>query len=299
MQWVLFNGLVVFLLALDLFVFHRGNRKVSVREGLLWTLFWIFLAVGFTLFTYFSRGPEVAVKFFSGYVIEKFLSLDNLFVMTAIFSFFKVPLNYQRRVLYWGVLGALVMRLSFIIGGTLLITKFHWALFLLGAFLVFTGVKFLFHKGSSLERQHKKLMSFLKRYLPMTESYHGDKFFIKKSGRWLATPLFLVLLMIEYMDVIFAVDSIPAIFAITTDPFIIYTSNVFAILGLRSLHLVLAAYMERFQALQGGLAAILIVIGLETLLSFVYTVPTFVTLILITLILLCSLLYSRSKNLSV
>jgi tellurite resistance protein TerC len=249
MQWILFNSLIVVLVLLDLFVFHRKSKHLKAMEAFLWSGFWIILALAFNLFIYFSRGGEVALQFFLGYLIEKLLSVDNLFVFVMIFHFFKTPAEEQREILYWGILGAFIMRLLFILGGLSLMERFHWMIYLLGAFLIFTGIKFFFQKEKRRLADTALFFSLIKRIFP-------------KASRF-----FITLLAIEYTDVIFALDSLPAIFAITKNPFIVYTSNVFAILGLRSLYFVLAAYMKQFRNLKYFLGAILVLVGLKMLFS--------------------------------
>lgn len=242
---------------------------MTIREALFWSLGWIFLALCFNGYIYYAMGQTAALQFFIGYLIEKALSLDNLIVIAFTFSYFKVPAQYQRKVLYLGILGALVMRLIFILVGTALIEKFHAVFYLLGLFLIYTGIKFFFEKPSKKEVGKNFLVMLLRKWFPVTKEYHDGHFFIKRAGKWFATPLCIVVLAIEYVDVIFAVDSLPAIFAITLDPFIIYTSNVFAILGLRSLYFVLSASLKRFRHLKKGLACLLVLIGLKMLLSLV------------------------------
>lgn len=235
-SWYLWGGFHLFvfgMLALDLGVFHRKSHAVSVREATIWSVVWISLALLFGGGLFLWQGPEMGMAWLTGYVIEKSLSVDNIFVFVLIFSYFKVPGEYQHRVLFWGVLGALVMRAALIFAGAALLEQFHWIIYVFGAFLIFTGVKMALPTAEDLHPQENALVKAVRRLMPVTQEYHGEHFFIKQAGKWLATPLFLVLVMVESSDLIFAVDSIPAIFAVTREPFIVYTSNVFAILGLR------------------------------------------------------------------
>jgi tellurite resistance protein TerC len=234
-MWVGFNLFVLAMLALDLGIFHRKAHVVSLKEAAVWSIVWITLALVFNSGIYFWSGPEPALKFFTGYLIEKSLSVDNIFVFVLIFSAFSVPAAFQHRVLFWGILGALLMRGTLILAGSVLLNEFHWIIYVFGAFLILTGIKMAFQRHAEQHPEDNPLVRLVRRLLPMTNGYEGDRFFVRRAGKWLATPLLLVLLSVEFTDLIFAVDSIPAIFAVTQDPFIVYTSNVFAILGLRSL----------------------------------------------------------------
>ena len=276
--WVGFNLFILALLALDLGIFHRKAHEIRVREALIESGYWIGLALLFNVVVYFWQGREVALQFLAGYVIEKSLSVDNIFVFILIFSYFKVPAKYQHKVLFWGIVGALVMRAIFITAGIVLIHKFHWIIYVFGAFLVFTGIRLAFEKDKEIHPENNPVLKLFKRFMPTTDSYEGDKFFIRKSGKLFATPLFLVLLVIEVTDVVFAVDSIPAILAITRDPFIVYSSNAFAILGLRALFFALAGIMGMFHHLHYGLAAILGYVGVKMLLSDIYKIPIVISL---------------------
>jgi tellurite resistance protein TerC len=280
------------MLALDLGVFHRKAHVIQIREALLWSGFWIALALLFNLSIYFWRGPETALEFLTGYLIEKSLSVDNLFVFLLIFSYFDVPPLYQHKVLFWGILGALIMRAIFIAAGITLIQAFHWVIYLFGIFLILTGIKLAFHKEREIHPERNPVIRIFRRLMPVSDQYDGDKFVVKKSGKFLFTPLFIVLLMIETTDVIFAVDSIPAILAITLDPFIVYTSNVFAILGLRALYFALAGMLRLFHHLHYGLSAILVLVGIKMLLADIYKIPTVIALGLIAGILLLSIIAS-------
>jgi tellurite resistance protein TerC len=268
------------MLALDLGVFHRSPHAVKVKEALIWSLVWIALAACFGVLVHFAFGHERALEFAAGYVIEKALSVDNLFVFVVIFGAFQVPARSQHRVLFWGVLGALVMRAVFIAAGSALLLRFHWLIYLFGAFLVFTAIKLARSRGDEPEKSPLEGRTYktLQRWLNATSELDGERFFTKKNGRRLATPLFIVLLLVELTDVIFAVDSIPAVFAVTTDPFIVFTSNVFAILGLRSLYFVLADFVQRFHYLKPALAIVLGFVGVKMLLTGVVHVPTLVSL---------------------
>ena len=276
--WVGFNLFIFAMLALDLGIFHRKAHEIRVREALIESGYWIGLALLFNVVVYFWQGREVALQFLTGYVIEKSLSVDNIFVMILIFAYFRVPAKYQHKVLFWGIVGALVMRAIFITAGIVLIHKFHWIIYVFGAFLIFTGIKLALEKDKEIHPEKNFVLKFFKRFMPTTDSYEGDKFFIKKAGKLLATPLFLVLLVVEATDVVFAVDSIPAILAITHDPFIVYSSNAFAILGLRALFFALAGVMGMFHHLHYGLAAILGFVGVKMLLSDIYKIPIGISL---------------------
>ncbi len=276
--WVGFNLFILAMLALDLGIFHRKAHEIRVREALIESGYWIALALIFNGVVYFWQGREVALQFLTGYVIEKSLSVDNIFVMILIFAYFRVPAKYQHKVLFWGIVGALVMRAIFITVGIVLIHQFHWIIYVFGAFLIFTGIKLALEKDKEIHPENNPVLKLFKRFMPTTDSYEGDKFFIKKAGKLLATPLFLVLLIVESTDVIFAVDSIPAILAITHDPFIVYSSNAFAILGLRALFFALAGIMSMFHHLHYGLAVILGFVGVKMLLSDIYKIPIGISL---------------------
>ena len=302
--WIGFNILVLAMLALDLGVFHRQAHEVKVKEALIWSAVWIALAMLFNAGIYFWRGSEVALEFFTGYLIEKSLSVDNIFVFILIFSYFSVPALYQHKVLFWGILGALLMRAILIAVGATLIAKFHWIIYVFGGFLIITGVKMALQKSTGIHPEKNPLVRLFKRFMPVANEYHGEKFFIKENGRRFATPLFIVLLMVEFTDLVFAVDSIPAIFAITKDPFIVYTSNVFAILGLRSLYFALAGVMGYFHYLKIGLALVLVFVGAKMMVVDIYKIPIGLSLSVVGGILLLSVLASliwprRSENIPV
>ena len=290
--WIGFNLLVVALLAIDLGVFHRRAHAVSIKEAALWSIVWIALALAFNVAVYFWQGAETALEFFTGYLLEKSLSVDNLFVFVLIFSAFKVPALYQHRVLFWGVLGALVMRGLFIVIGAALLEQFHWIIYVFGVFLIFTGIRMATQRDEELHPEQNPIVKWGRRFLPMTSGYEGARFFVRRAGKWLATPLLLVLLVVETTDVVFAVDSIPAIFAITRDPFIVYTSNVFAILGLRALYFVLAGAVAQFHYLKLGLSAILVFVGAKMALTDFYKIPVTLSLGVIAAILSAAMLAS-------
>jgi tellurite resistance protein TerC len=293
--WIGFHVFVFLMLALDLGVFHKHTHKVPVKEAIIWSLVWITLALLFCLFIYLDKdfGKIRALEFLTGYVIEYSLSVDNIFVFILIFSYFSVKDQYQHKILFWGILGALIMRGIFIFAGVALINRFHWVVLIFGGFLVFTGVRMLFQKEAEVDPEKNAVVKFFRRFLPVTDSLHGDKLIIKQDRRIYATPLFLVLLIIESSDLIFAVDSIPAILAISKNTFIIYTSNIFAILGLRSLYFALAGIMGYFRYLKIGLAFVLTFVGFKMLASyFQFEIPIIASLGIIISILLASILAS-------
>ena len=292
MAWVGFNLFVVAMLVLDLKVFHRKSHEISIREALVWSGVWIGLALIFNVGVYHWLGPQAGLEFLTGYLIEKSLSIDNIFVFLLIFSYFKVPARYQHRVLFWGILGALVMRAIFIFAGISLIQRFHWVIYVFGLFLILTSIKMAFEKDQEIHPEKNPVLRLVRRTIPVTSEYVGRRFCVKQGGRYLVTPLFIVLLVVETTDLIFAVDSIPAILAITIDPFIVYTSNVFAILGLRALYFALAGVMQMFHYLRYGLAAILAFVGVKMLLADLYKIPILVALSIISVILLSSVLVS-------
>jgi tellurite resistance protein TerC len=272
--WILFGIFILAMMALDLGLMNRKSHAVSFKEALLTSLFWIALAFLFNLVVYFWRGPEAAMQFLAGYLIEESLSVDNLFVFLLVFKYFNVPALYLHRVLFWGIFGAIIMRAIFIGVGIALVTRFHWVIYLFGGFLVLTGIKMAFQKDKDLDPEANPVLKLFRRFFPVSDQYEGGKFFIRREGILMATPLFIVLLFIEITDVIFAVDSIPAVFSITLDPFIVYTSNIFAILGLRSLFFVLAGMMDKFRYLQYGLSAILVFVGVKMSISGIYHIST-------------------------
>lgn len=290
--WTGFLLLVVILLALDLGVFHRKAHVIGAKEALFWSCFWIALALIFNGFVFLFLGRDKGIDFFTGYLIEKSLSVDNLFVIAMVFTTFGVPRLYQHRVLFWGILGAIILRGVMILVGVQLIVRFHWIIYVFGAFLLFTGGRMLLGKGHDPDPEHSFVFQIFRRVVPTTNRYDGQHFFTLENGRKLATPLLAALVVVEAMDVVFALDSIPAIFAVTTDPFIVFTSNVFAILGLRSLYFLLADAIDRFKYLDVGLSLILIYVGLKMLASDVFPIPSLVSLGVIVLILTITILVS-------
>jgi len=290
--WVVFNIFVLAMLAIDLGVFHRKAHEIKTKEALIWSAIWITLALLFNLGIYFWRGPQTALEFLTGYLIEKSLSVDNIFIFLLIFSYFRVPALYQHKVLFWGILGALVMRAIFIAAGVTLIQKFHWLIYIFGGFLILTGIKMALEKEKKIHPERNPVLRLFRRFVPVTSDYEGDKFLVKREGRYFATPLFITLLIVETTDVIFAIDSIPAILAITLDPFIVYTSNVFAILGLRSLYFALAGIMQLFHYLHYGLSAILVFVGAKMLLAYIYKIPVDIALGVVAGFLLISVIAS-------
>jgi tellurite resistance protein TerC len=297
------------MLALDLGVFHRKAHVVSIKEAAIWSVVWIALAMLFNLGIYLLWGglvpassytnSEAALTFFTGYLIEKSLSVDNIFVFVLLFTFFAVPAAYQHRVLFWGIIGALLMRGALIAVGAALLKEFHWIIYIFGAFLIFTGIRMALHRNEEMHPERNPLVKLLRKIMPVTENYEDDRFFIRRAGKLMATPLFLVLLLVESTDLIFAVDSIPAIFAVTQEPFIVYTSNVFAILGLRSLYFLLAGVVDKFHYLKLGLSVVLVFVGIKMTLVDLYKIPVALSLGVIAIILTTSIIASliRAKRL--
>jgi tellurite resistance protein TerC len=292
--WIIFNAFVLAMLVLDLFVLNRKSEVVKIKEALWWSAFWVLLAVLFNIGIYIwhPRGEAAAVEFLTGYLIEESLSVDNLFVFMLIFTFFRVPPQYQRKVLFWGIIGALILRGGFILVGVSLLHKFHWIKYILGAFLVFTGVKMVTSKDDEINPQKNPIIKLINKIIPVTKQYHEDKFFVKIRNIYFATPLFIVVLVVETTDVVFALDSIPAILAITDDAFILYTSNVFALLGLRSLYFALAGIMELFHYIHYGLAVILSFVGIKLLTEEYFKIDTMYSLLIVAGILAISILLS-------
>ena len=301
--WIAFNVFVLAMLALDLGVFHRHAHEIKFKEAAGWSVVWISLALVFNagLYLFWDRispnspysNSQAGLAFLTGYLLEKSLSVDNIFVIALIFTYFSVPQQYQHRVLFWGILGALVMRGIMIALGATLIKEFHWIIYIFGAFLIFTGIKMAFHKDEGIDPEKNPLIRIFRRLMPVSNEYDGQKFFTRRNGVLMATPLFLCLLMVEFTDLVFAVDSIPAIFAVTQDPFIVYTSNVFAILGLRSLYFVLAGMMHQFHYLKLGLAVVLTFVGVKMLLTeTAWKIPTELSLLVVAGILVVSVVAS-------
>ncbi|HXZ27242.1 MAG TPA: TerC family protein [Terriglobales bacterium] len=276
--WIAFNLFVLAMLALDLGIFHRRAREMRFREAAGWSLMWVALSLGFWVLLRWWRGPHDALDYLTGYLLEKSLSVDNLFVFLLIFRYFKVPRLHQHTVLFWGVVGALLMRGAFIAAGVTLLARFEWVIYIFGGFLIYSGLKLLHHRKEEIHPEKNPLLRLFKRLVPSTHDYVDNKLLVRQAGRWMATPLLAVLLVVETTDVLFATDSIPAILAITRDAFIVYTSNVFAILGLRALYFVLAGMMDLFHYLHHGLAVVLVFIGVKMLLAHAYPIPTWVAL---------------------
>ena len=290
--WIVFNIFVLGMLAIDLGVFHRKAHAVSIKEAAIWSCVWISLALVFNFGVYYLWGQDKALEFLTGYVIEKSLSVDNLFVFLMVFQYFNTPAEYQHRILFWGIVGALILRAIFIATGSALLSNFHWMIYVFGGFLVVTGIKMLLQSEEKLDPEKNPVVRLFQRIMPVSHSFHGQKFFILKDGKRQATLMMVVLIVVETTDVIFAVDSIPAIFAITQDPFIVYTSNVFAILGLRALYFMLAGIMEMFIYLKVGLSFVLCFVGTKMLLVDVYKIPIGASLAVIGGVLLLSVLAS-------
>jgi tellurite resistance protein TerC len=289
--WIGFAILVVVLLALDLGVFHRKSHSVGMREAVGWSCAWIALALVFNAGVWIWRGSDKALEFLAGYCIELSLSVDNLFVFLLIFGYFKVPSAYQHKVLFWGILGALVMRAALIAAGVTLMQSFHWIIYVFGAVLVVSGIKMALERDKQVQPEKNPVLRLIRRWIPVTSEFRGDRFFVQEQRR-LATPLLVVLVMLETTDLVFAVDSVPAVLAITTDPMIVYTSNVFAILGLRSMFFALAGLVNRFAYLHYGLAAVLVFVGVKMLLGGFYKIPTAISLLVVLLLVAASAIAS-------
>lgn len=296
--WIGFNVVVLALLALDLGVLHRKSEKVSLKEAASWSAVWVALSLSFAVAVYHNLGRQAGLEFLTGYLIEYALSVDNIFVFVLIFSYFNVPEKYQHRVLFWGIIGALVLRGLMIVAGSALVSRFSWTLYIFGAFLLITGIRMALEKDAvAYDPEKDPVLRFARRILPVTSQYHGNQFFVQqpdKNGkiRWTATPLFIVLIVVETTDVTFATDSIPAIFAVTRDPFIIYTSNVCAVLGLRALYFLLANVVDKFVYLKLGLSLVLVFIGAKMLLEHVFHIPIGASLGVVGAILVASILAS-------
>ncbi|HEY8184891.1 MAG TPA: TerC family protein [Pyrinomonadaceae bacterium] len=287
--WIGFSLFILLMLSLDLGLFNRKAHTIKYREATIWSAVWITLALIFAGIVFWYQGTDLGLKFLTGYVIELSLSVDNLFVFLLIFSFFKVPAKVQHRVLFWGVLGALVMRLTMIFIGAALINRFHWIIYIFGAFLVYTGIKMFAQEDTDIQPEENPIVRAVTRHIPITRHYEDEKFFTRVNGKLTGTLLLLVLVIVEVTDLVFAVDSIPAIFAITTNTFIVYTSNVFAILGLRSMYFLLAGVVEKFQYLRMGLAIVLTFIGVKMLIEvFHFVIPVWISLIVVATVLLTS-----------
>lgn len=290
--WGAVTALIVAMLLLDLLVFHRDAHEVTMREAAISSAMWIALGLAFGLVIWAVGDGVDAGQYYAGYLIEKSLSVDNIFVFALLFSYFGVPAAYQHRLLFWGVLGALVFRALFIAAGAALLENFHWVIYVFGAFLVYTGVKMATHGDTEVHPERNPVLKLLRRVMPVTNEYRGTRFFLRQAGRTVATPLFAVLVAVETTDILFAVDSIPAIFAVTDEPFLVFTSNAFAILGLRALYFLLAGMMNRFVYLKYGLSAILVFVGIKMLISEVWHVPIALSLSVIAAVLAISVVLS-------
>ncbi len=295
MAWVVFSGVVLGMLAIDLGVFHRKAHKESFKEAFAWSAVWISVALLFNLGVFLAFGSQKGMEFLAAYLVEKSLSVDNIFVFVAIFTYFAVDKTHQHRVLFWGILGALVMRGIFIYAGLAIIERFQWVTYILGAFLVLTGFRFA-KEDTEINPEKNPVVRFVRGLVPVTATFRGQSFFVHEHGHWMATPLFVVLLVVELTDVIFATDSVPAVLSISQDPFIVYSSNVFAILGLRALYFVLAGAMVKFHYLRYGLAAILIFVGAKMLIHGFYVVPIGASLGVIGMLLAFSIFLSVMKS---
>lgn len=297
--WIFFNVFVLVMLAVDLGIFNRKAHKINIKEAIIWTGVWITLAMCFNWLIYNWKGPVKALEFFTGYIIEKSLSLDNIFVFALIFSYFRIPDLHQHKILFWGIIGALIMRAAFIFAGMALLEKFHWMIYVFGMVLIYTGYKMLRQKHKNIEPDKNFMLKLFRRLVPVTNEMQDGRFFVRQTGKTVVTPLFLVLVVVESTDLLFAIDSIPAILAITDDRFIVYTSNVFAILGLRSLYFALAGIIDKFRYLPAGLSVILILAGIKMLIVDFYKVPVQAALLATILILavsICASVFSGKKN---
>lgn len=283
--WIAFHVLILLMLALDLGVFHRRAHAVGLREATTWSVVWVAISLVFNAWLLVQFGRAQALEFFTSYVIEKSLSVDNIFVFALLFQYFGVETRYQHRLLFWGILGALVMRGAMIAAGVALIRQFEWVLYLFGAFLVYTGARMMLHKGEAVEPEKNPVIRWARKFLPLTDAYEGQRFFVRREGRWMATPMLLVLIVIETTDLAFAVDSIPAVFGVTRDPFIVYTSNVFAILGLRAFYFLLAGILPYFRYLGAGLSIVLMFIGAKMLVEHWLPISTGLSLAVVGVVL--------------
>lgn len=277
-MWIGFNIFILFMITLDLIVHGRKKEPIAYKEAFLWSFFWIMLALGFNIIIYYTHGSQSALEFFTGYLVEESLSVDNLFIFLLIFRYFKTPENLQHRVLFYGILGAIIMRALFIFGGIALVQHFKWLFYIFGFLLIYMGGKIVIQKETEIHPEQNPLVKWFSKWMPFTNKYHGEKFFIYEQGKRYATPLFLTLLTVEFTDLLFAIDSIPAIFAITLDPFIVYTSNIFAILGLRSLFFALKASLDFFHYLHYAIGIILVFIGIKMIIQPFFHLPIWITL---------------------
>lgn len=294
--WVGFNVFVLAMLAIDLGVFHRKAHTVSIREATAWSVVWVTLSLIFNYGVYHFMGPQKGLEFLTGYLIEKALSVDNIFVFVLLFSYFRVPAMYQHRILFWGILGALIMRGAMIGAGAMLISRFHWIIYVFGAFLVITGIRMAMQGDEEIDPEANPILKLVRKFLPVTNHYHGQSFFVREERhgvmKVVATPLLVVLILVETTDLIFAVDSIPAIFAVTTDAFIVYSSNVCAILGLRALYFLLAGVIHKFHYLKLGLSIVLVFVGTKMLIAEFYKIPIVVSLLVVAAVLAAAIALS-------
>lgn len=295
-HWLGFLAFLIIILFIDLGIFNKKEHEITIKEAIIWTFIWITLALIFNVGIFFFLGHEKGIEFFTGYLLEKSLSVDNIFVFVLLFKYFSVPKKYQHKVLYWGIIGALIMRAILITLGATLITYFHWIIFIFGGFLIVAGLKMAFQKEGRIEPEKNPIVKLIKKYLPVTDKYEKEKFFIRRETGLLATPLLIVLVIIETTDFIFAFDSIPAILAITRDIFIVFTSNAFAILGLRALYFALAGFIDKFKYLKTGLSVVLVFVGMKMLISDVVHISTLLSLMIIVTCLLISLIISLLKK---
>lgn len=297
-MWIGFGIIVLIIMFLDLGFFQKKGKSMSMKEATFKTILFISIALLFNVLLWMKEGPVAGMEFLAGYLIELSLSVDNLFVFLMLFTYFRVPQSHQNRVLFWGILGALILRAIFIYVGAALLNKFHWVMYVFGAFLVFTAIKMFLQKEEEADPELNIIVKLLKKAIPITKEFHGEKFFINQNGKYWATPLFVVLVLVETTDVIFAFDSIPAIFAVTKDPFIVFTSNVFAILGLRALYFCIAGMMDKFVYLKPALSFILAFVGTKMLIADFYKIPIVISLLMILTALVSAILASiyRSKK---
>jgi tellurite resistance protein TerC len=295
-SWIGFCAFVLAMLAFDLGVLHRTSHEVALKEALIWSAVWIALALVFNLGVYHWQGSEKGLQFLTGYLVELALSVDNLFVFLLVFGYFQVPVEYRHRVLFWGIVGALIMRAVFIAAGITVIARFHWITYFFGALLVASGIKMIFERNKEIRPEKNPMLKVFRRFMDVTSEYEDGQFFVKRQGRTLASPLLVVLVILESTDLIFAVDSVPAVLAITPDPFIVFTSNVLAIVGLRSMFFALQGVMKRFHYLHYGLAVVLALVGVKMLLAGFYKMPTWISLLLIVAVLSVSMISSLSSK---
>lgn len=294
--WIGFIAFLIVSISIDLGLHRKKDEELTFKDSMTRVGVWVSLALAFGVWVWQYFGPQKGLEFFTGYVIELSLSMDNVFIIAIIFTYFSVPLKYQHRVLFWGIVGALIMRGAMIFAGSALVQEYQWILYIFGAFLLFTGVKLAFQKDEKYDPSNNPLVKLARRFLTITSEFHGNKFWVKQNGKWAATPLFLVLLLIEFTDLVFAVDSIPAIFAVTLDPFIVFTANAFAILGLRSMYFLLAGLITKFYYLKTGLSVLLIYVGIKMMIVEFYHIPTAISLAIVVTILGTAAIASVVRN---